>query len=106
MTPDTEPRIGTFHCSLYSDERTFRCFGLEKDSPENLMREAADFARHHHWCDSHRVCAKCGELVKGEDLAIAINDGSIQIHPDYTVNYETVPQGDIGHALIVHERCM
>jgi hypothetical protein len=74
----------------------------------HMPETAAEFARHQHWCDVHRLCAVCGKYVaSGEsgDLECAVNDGSIAIHPDYNDYFQTIKRGDISRLLIVHRSC-
>ena len=75
---------------------------------EELQQRTIDRWRRLHWCHEHRACAICGQQVRGGDLAGAINDGSIQIHENYTndESFRKVPVGDIGYLLMVHKRCV
>ena len=75
---------------------------------EELQHDAIDHWRHLHWCHEHRVCAVCGEQLRGGDLAGAINDGSIQIHDKYTHDgsFCEVPVRDTSYLLMVHKNCV
>jgi len=106
---------GTFDCPVCKRDLVFQVFGEAtpgvavhfKDG--RVKKEATEFARHHHWCDVHRVCAVCGKYVaSGEsgDLECAVNDGSIRIHTDYNDYFEKIERGDMGRLLIVHRGCM
>lgn len=96
-------------CKLCGYPRRFRLHGLEGTLTPQIEADAKEWAKHFHWCDTHRLCAVCGGYVKsGEngDLDCAANDGSIRIHEDYTDHYLKVAQGDLGRHLIVHKECL
>ncbi len=96
--------MGTFECQIC--RKPFNIFGLEESADARIREEAAEKAKHYHWCDVHRVCAKCGQHVKSDDLASAVNDGRIEIHGRYTDQYQKIERGDTRYLLIVHERCL
>lgn len=74
---------------------------------ETDKQDILEWARHFHWTDNHRVCAICGKYVKGNDLELAINDGSIKIDPDYTDEYEKPDkENPYGKLLVIHEYCI
>lgn len=97
-----------FYCELCKKDLPIQLYGdhdssfTASDEPELI-----DWAKHYHWIDYHRVCAICGKLVLPGELELAINNGSIQIHTDYTDEYEKVKRGnEFGSLLIVHEACI
>ena len=74
----------------------------ESDKPDIL-----EWSRHFHWTANHRVCAICGTYVKGDNLELALNDGSISIDPTYTDEYEKPKKGNqFDQLLIVHDYCI
>ncbi len=97
---------GTFDCELCRGQQEFSVSGMDDSAGPSLKAEAADWAKHWHWCAVHKLCAKCGALVASGDLEMAVNDGRIKIHASYTDQYHSVREGDIGHLLIVHRGCL
>jgi hypothetical protein len=98
--------VDTFECPLCQIPQQFRVFGLAEPVEPKEQEKAAGWAKHYHWCDVHRVCAKCGQYVKSGELELAVNDGGIPIHEAYTVEYHKIERGDSSHLLIVHRQCM
>lgn len=102
-----------FYCKFCKKDVPLYVYG-DKDSlfPENKEEEnkAKDWGEHFHWCDNHRRCAVCGDLVKsGEQdspnsLSLLENKGGIQIHEKY-VN-ETLGRAHGEELLIVHNKCL
>lgn len=97
-----------YYCELCKEDQLVNLYGdhtsafTSQEEPELI-----EWARHYHWIDHHRVCAKCGHLVQSGELEVAVNDGSITIHRDYTDHYKNVSPGDhLGHLLIVHKYCI
>jgi hypothetical protein len=96
-----------FYCELCKQEVSIPLFGDNDSSfTPNDEPELIEWGRHYHWIDFHRVCAVCGKIVKSGDLELAINDGMIKIHKDYTNHYKRIEQGNRGPLLIVHEGCV
>ena len=96
----------TFECPLCQASQHFRVFGLPKSIEPKVQEKAASWAKHYHWCDVHRVCAKCGQYVKADELELAVNNGRILIHEAYTDEYQKIQCGDSHYLLIVHRQCM
>lgn len=97
-----------YYCELCKKELIVNLYG-EHDSnfTADDEPELIEWARHFHWIDNHRVCALCGRLVVSEELDLAENDGSIQIHEDYTDHYEKVnPKEKFRQLLTVHVACI
>jgi len=97
-----------YYCELCKKELVVNLYG-ERDSSftSNDEPELIEWAKHFHWIDNHRVCAICGELVISEDLDMAINDGGIHIHKNYTDHYEKVKPKDVFMSLLmVHKACL
>lgn len=100
-----------FYCEICGGKRPFNVWGdgsinFDRESNE-YKEEVLEWGKHFHWTDNHRLCAVCGKYVKSGDLDVAVNDGSIEIHKDYTDEYKKVEQGNrFGHLLIVHPRCI
>jgi hypothetical protein len=70
------------------------------------LERVEERVKHEHWLNVHCICAKCGEYVESNELAIAINDGSIPVHKGYTDQYIEIQSGDIRYPLIVHKQCI
>lgn len=101
----TPPSIKTdFECPICRCQVPISSFGLGSANPR-VQAEAVQRAQYSHWCDVHRVCAKCGEPVRSDNLASAFNDGHIEIHDRYTDAYQKVERGDAKVLLIVHNQC-
>lgn len=72
--------------------------------------EAKEWGEHFHWCDNHRRCAICGNLVQSgkQDLLgglnLLVNDRQTQIHEKYVK--ETFERAHKGELLIVHNKCL
>lgn len=80
--------------------------GVTSFTPEEEA-ECVDWCRHYHWIDHHRICAICGEIVLSGEIELALNNGLINIHKNYTNEYQKVRRGDtFGQLLIVHEKCI
>jgi hypothetical protein len=102
-----KPVTGTFECPLCQHPISFFVYNLPEPVKAEALEKAAERAKHEHWCEVHRICAKCGEYVKSNELGMAANDGSITIHKGYTDGeYHEVQSGNIGYTLIVHKRCI
>jgi hypothetical protein len=98
--------VDTFECPLCQVPQQFCVFGLAEPVEPKVREKAAGLAKHYHWCDVHRVCAKCGKYVKPDELELAVNNGYIPIHDAYTNEYHKIQHGDISYLLIVHRQCM
>ena len=97
---------GKFYCELCKKEVTTPVYGDTAPEPQEEA-EWIDMCRHFHWIDFHRICAVCGKIVLSGDLELAVNNGEIKIHPDYTDEYRRVKYGHhLGQLLIVHEKCI
>lgn len=97
-----------FYCKLCKKDLPVQLYG-DRDSSFAAVDEPEliEWAKHYHWIDYHRVCAICGKLVLSGNLELALNNRTIQIHKNYTDEYERVKQGDqFGQLLIVHEACI
>lgn len=99
-----------FYCELCQKDVPISLYGSSDSTfSSNDESELIEWARHFHWIDNHRVCAICGKLVRSKlgELKVAVNDGKIVIHEDYTRDYKKVETGDrFGHLLIVHANCI
>lgn len=99
---------GIFFCELCHEEIAMPVYGdatLSFTSEEEL--ECIDWCRHFHWIDNHRTCAVCGKIVLSSDLELAVNNGEIKIHSEYTDEYKRVKRGQhLSPLLIVHEKCI
>ena len=98
--------VDTFECPLCQVPQQFCVFGLAEPVEPKVREKAASLAKHYHWWDVHRVCAKCGQYVQAGELALAINNGRIPIHEAYTDEYRKIQRGDSLHLLIVHRLCI
>lgn len=99
---------GKFICELCNKEIAMPVYGDSASTftPQEKL-ECVDWCRHFHWIDFHRACAICGKIVRSGELELAVNDGKIKIHKDYTDEYKKVEQNNrLGHLLIVHENCV
>lgn len=98
--------IGKFYCELCKKEIATPVYGDSAPEPQEES-EWVDMCRHFHWIDFHRTCAVCGKIVLSGDLELAVNNGEIRIHSDYTDEYRRVKRGQhLGPLLIVHEKCI
>lgn len=97
-----------YYCELCKKEQTVHLYGeYDSNFTADEEPELIDWARHYHWIDNHRLCARCGKLVLSGELDLAINDGGFQIHKDYTDHYEKVrPREKPGPLLIIHSNCV
>jgi hypothetical protein len=102
-----------FWCEFCKKDIPLYVYG-DKDSsfPENKTEEneAKEWGEHFHWCDNHRRCAICGDLVQSgrqdlpEGLNLLVNGRKTQIHEKYTK--ETFERAHKGELLIVHNKCL
>ena len=98
--------IGKFYCELCKKEIATPVYGDSAPEPQEVA-EWVDMCRHFHWIDFHRVCAVCGKILKSGELELAVNDGRIKIHKDYTDEYEKIKQNNrSGHLLMLHDGCL
>ncbi len=100
--------VTSFDCELCGHPQPVQLYGDTDSSftPEHEP-ELIEWAKHFHWCGTHRVCAVCGKLVMSEELELAVNDGSVKIHQNYTDHYMKVKTGEkLGHLLIIHSDCI
>lgn len=99
---------GTFDCPICGGEQEVNLYGTGSiEIDDDLERDIVERGRWDHWCKRHRNCAVCGEFVSQDDLEVAINDGSIKIHPAYTDYYEEIELGDVhGPLLNAHRQCV
>ncbi len=81
-------------------------YNLPEPVKAEVLEKVTERAKHEHWLNVHRICAKCGEYVESNEIAIAVNDGSITIHKGYTNVYIEIQSGNIGYTLVVHKRCI
>ena len=98
--------IITFECPLCQRHISSPVYNFSESVKAEELEKVAELAKHEHWLHVHRICAKCGEYVESNDLANAVNDGSITIHKGYTNEYIEIQSGNIGYTLIVHKRCI
>jgi len=103
LTPSYMER--EFECPICRREVPIFAFGLDESANPRLRAEAAERVKYYHWCDVHRVCAKCGQPVHADNLALAVNDDRIDIHERYTDAYQKIDRSDKSCLLIVHNRC-
>ena len=97
----------TFDCPLCQRPISFPVYNLSEPVKAELLEQVTERVKHEHWVNVHRICAKCGEYVESNELAIAVNDGSITIHKGYTNSaYHEVQSGNIAYTLIVHKSCI
>jgi hypothetical protein len=62
-----------------------------------------DHVNHIHWCHQHRLCAICGEVVKGEDLDLLVEkDFKGKIDQKY-LDWLKYPDHGL---LTIHKKCM
>ena len=97
-----------FYCELCHKDIPTSLYG-DSDSSFTAKDESEliEWARHYHWIDFHRICAVCGKIVQSGQLELALNNGLINIHKNYTDEYQKVRRGDtFGKLLIVHESCV
>jgi hypothetical protein len=100
------PGTVTFDCPLCQRPISFPVYNLPEPVKAEELEKVAERAKYEHWRGVHRICAKCGEYVETNELAIAVNDGSITIYKGYTNQYIEIQSGNIGYTLIVHKRCI
>jgi hypothetical protein len=102
----------SFHCKFCDKDIPLPVVGDESsDFPANEgeVQEAKEWGEHFHWCDHHRRCAVCGDVVLGgenggESLNLVFDDGSIELHPAYIA--ETLRREGGRQLLVVHRRCV
>lgn len=101
-----------FHCEFCGKSLPLQVYGeADSDFPvdEQEISEAKEWGEHFHWCDSHRRCAVCGEVVlggerDGDSLELVHNDGGITLHPKYKA--ETLKREGRRQLLVVHRKCV
>jgi len=101
-----KPGTVTFDCPLCQRPISFPVYNLPEPAKAEELEKVAELAKHEHWVNVHRICAKCGEYVESNELDNAVNDGSITIHKAYTNQYIEIQSGNIAYALTVHKRCI
>lgn len=99
---------GKFFCELCNKDRPIDLYGSESITVDDeLKRKVDEHGRWYHWCYNHRTCAVCGQLIVSGDLESALNDGKIDIHPNYTDNYKKIRKGFLaGPTLNIHKSCL
>ena len=97
-----------FYCELCHKEIMMPVYGdAAPPFTSEEQKNFVDWCRHYHWIDFHRVCGICGQIVHSGQLELALNNGLINIHKNYTDEYQKVKRGDtFGQLLIVHEKCI
>lgn len=103
----------SFYCKFCEKDIPLCVYGDRSSSfPESKKKEeeASEWGEHFHWCDHHRRCAICGELVisgnqdNPKGLNLMVNDGKIQIHREYLL--QTFDRAHKGELLVVHNECL